>query len=67
MKKLMIAAAIVCAAAVSQAASADWNTGVMYYGGDKSAVGDDSKTMVADGNWGYLWILGTDATAAAAA
>ena len=54
MKKLMIAAAIVCAAAVSQAASATWTAGtITYTEGSKATTG--GKTPVADGNWTYLF------------
>ena len=42
MKKLMIAAAIVCAAAVSQAASGDWGTGWTYWTGVDGVLADDS-------------------------
>ena len=58
MKKLMIAAAIVCAAAVSQAATANWSTGTMSY--DKGSVATSGGTTVADGNYAYLFLI--DAT-----
>ena len=50
MKKLMIAAAIVCAAAMSQAATVTWATGNMYFNGAGSKVGDSSGTAVVDAN-----------------
>ena len=54
MKKLMIAAAIVCAAAMSQAASANWTTGdVTYDAGSKATSG--GATPIADGNYTYLF------------
>ena len=40
MKKLMIAAAIICAAAVSQAASGDWGTGWTYWTGVGGELAD---------------------------
>ena len=42
MKKLMIAAAIVCAAVVSQASSGNWGTGWTYWTGVDGALADDS-------------------------
>ena len=50
MKKLMIVAAIVCAAAFAQAASVSWNTGNLYFNGAGSKVGDASGTQVAEGS-----------------
>ena len=44
MKKLMIAAAIVCAAAISQAATVSWVSGAMYTA--KDASGGWSSTLV---------------------
>ena len=54
MKKLMIAAAIVCAAAISQAATASWNTGAM-------------KAVNADGEWTSAALYGSGATITATA
>ena len=48
MKKLMIAAAIVCAAVVSQAAAVTWNSGNLY-----TAAG-------ANGGWGTKLVTQTD-------
>ena len=55
MKKLMIAAAIVCAAALSQAASVSWTTDAFYIPAD--ALGTYStSTKTANGKVnGYLW------------
>ena len=53
MKKLMIAAAIVCAAVVSQAASASWTAGEVTY--DKGSKATSGGTQIADGNWTYLF------------
>ena len=62
MKKLMIAAAIVCAAAVSQAASVSWDSGNLFFAGDKSTVAGPG-TAVADGAvTGYIFTF-ADATA----
>ena len=49
MKKLMIAAAIVCAAAISQAASITWGTGSVNF-------------VNADGSWGSKSIYSTGAS-----
>ena len=49
MKKLMIAAAIVCAAALSQAATVSWNYQATYI-----RIGDTTNTKIADGTKGYL-------------
>ena len=48
MKKLIIAAAIVCAAALSQAATASWNTGAL-------------QTVDADGKWTTTALYGSGA------
>ena len=56
MKKLMIAAAIVCAAAYANAASGMWGTGDIYYKGVGSALGDESGDYEFSGN-GYLFFL----------
>ena len=67
MKKLMIAAAIVCAAAMSQAASCDWSTGTVYIGAAGDALSKDTNPVLkgTEGGTAYLFVLGTDATAAA--
>ena len=56
MKKLMIAAAIVCAAAYANAASGFWGTGDIYYNGIGSQLIDDSGDYEFSGN-GYLFFL----------
>ena len=63
MKKLMIAAAIVCAAAFAQAATCAWSTGTTYKGGEGDNLNAGSSKL-GSGNWGYLFVLGTDAQAA---
>ena len=55
MKKLMIAAAIVCAAAVSQAAQATWSSGAVSY--DKGSTATSGGTTIADGNYGYFFLI----------
>ena len=56
----MIAAAIVCAAAVSQAASVSWASGDLYFNGDKSAcesilAGEETMSVAQEAyNMGYL-------------
>ena len=63
MKKLMIAAAIVCAAVVSQAASFDWTcSGTLKDGYGKAA--DASYTPVALGNK-TIYLLATEAATSA--
>ena len=57
MKKLMIAAAIVCAAAMSQAATVTWQTGTMYFNGDKSQLKDSTGTKLASGATAYVFEL----------
>ena len=61
MKKLMIAAAIVFAAAVSQAAAGNWNTGDIYFNGEGSKLKSSSggATYEFDGN-AYLFLLSQD-------
>ena len=59
MKKLMIAAAIVCAAAYANAATGMWGSGDIYYNGVGSALGDDSGDYEFSGN-GYLFFLTQD-------
>ena len=58
MKKLMIAAAIVCAAAVSQAATATWDTGTVYYNGTGSALAGPAGSLVGEETTGTLFIIG---------
>ena len=57
MKKLMIAAAIVCAAITSQAVSAAWSSTV-YCDGEGSLLGDGSTELSASNGAGYLFLLG---------
>ena len=71
MKKLMIAAAIVCAAAISQGAQASWAAGDVMAGsvGDRVDTGDGSYNYLESG-MGYLFVMGTgtgDTVAQAAA
>ena len=62
MKKLMIAAAIVCAAAMSQAASVTWNSSMIYKPVDKEGTkGTSSTTDRATGANMYLTYIGGDA------
>ena len=58
MKKLMIAAAIVCAAAMSQAASINWATGVVTFNGEGATVADANFEGwdPAEGAKAYLFI-----------
>ena len=52
MKKLMIAAAIVCAAAFVQAATVQWNSGTIYVASDASGTtgsGNGYKATIASG------------------
>ena len=55
MKKLMIAAAIVCAAAYANAASGMWGTGDIYYDGIGTVLGE-GENYEFSGN-GYLFFL----------
>ena len=48
MKKLMIAAAIVCAAALAQAGAINWSTGLLYTPSADGSIGSD-----ASGSWVY--------------
>ena len=58
MKKLMIAAAIVCAAVVSQGSAVNWNTDANYFNGNGGSASDDSGTKLGtDAMTGYFWIL----------
>ena len=59
MKKLIIAAAIVCAAVISQAATANWGVGA-----SNIYVGDGSTTKVALGTTVYMFDAGTTSQAA---
>lgn len=57
MKKLMIAATIVCAAAMSQAATADWNfelSNAAYAGYEGTTIGGDYTGSYAAGAQAYL-------------
>ena len=65
MKKLMIAAAIVCAAVVSQAASASWTTGDVYFDGVGTKLANGSNLIAEGTGYGYLFVFGTDAAALA--
>ena len=49
MKKLMIAAAIVCAAAVTQAASFTWKSTAVAYGSDGKQLLNTTSAIPADG------------------
>ena len=62
MKKLMIAAAIVCAAALSQAATVTWGTDAFYKPVDaKGTYGTASADKTAKGDVvGYLWEITGD-------
>ena len=56
MKKLMIAAAIVCAAITSQAVSAAWGSTV-YCDGEGAKLGEGSTALTASTGAGYLFLL----------
>ena len=58
MKKLMIAAAIVCAAAMSQAASANWETGDVFNGSEGTWVGKNEGGNYLENGGASLFILG---------
>ena len=60
MKKLMIAAAIVCAAAMSQATTIKWGAGDVMEGGvgDELGVGAQGGDYLGSGSYGYLFTLG---------
>ena len=70
MKKLMIAAAIVCAAVVSQGAAIVWNAGGgssgILYNGFKNTVGSESTSYTGKSAMGsqqvYLIAIATDTT-----
>ena len=58
MKKLMIAAAIVCAAAISQGASVVWSTGTQVKGVTSATDGTFSGTNAGDGSlMTYVWLV----------
>lgn len=61
MKKLMIAAAIVCAAAFAQAATVSWASGDLYFNGDKSAVAGPGASVADGAVTGYIFTF-ADAT-----
>ena len=65
MKKLMIAAAIVCAAACVQAASVEWSTGEVCFDGIGTKLGGGSNVIEDGTGYGYLFVFGTDAAALA--
>ena len=65
MKKLMIAAAIVCAAAGIQAASCTWSSGEVYFDGVGTKLANGSSMIEEGTGYGYLFVLGTDAAALA--
>lgn len=58
MKKLMIAFAIVCAAAIAQAASVSWASGRLYTAA--SAEGGFSSTVIKNAASAYLFTLTAD-------
>jgi len=61
-----MAVAIVCATVGVQAASVEWNSGTVYFDGVGTKL-DGGTTLIADGTgMGYLFVFGTDASAAAA-
>ena len=55
MKKLMIAAAIVCAAALSQAAAVSWQSDVIYKPADASGTYSTTAKMGSKAANGYVW------------
>ena len=55
MKKLMIAASLVCAAALSQAATVSWGTDVIYKPADATGKYSTSDKVGSKGANGYLW------------
>ena len=56
MKKIMIAAAIVCAAALSQAATVNWKSGASVQGADPTKNGAFNGTALANGAYTmYVW------------
>ena len=56
MKKLMIAASLVCAAALAQAATVTWGTDAIYKPVDaKGTYGTASGDKIKNGGMGYLW------------
>ena len=62
MKKLMIAASLVCAAALSQAATVSWGSDVIYKPADATGKYSTDTKVGSKGANGYLWeITGQDA------
>ena len=59
MKKLMIAASLVCAAALSQAATVTWGTDALYIPGDATGKYSTS-TKTKKAATGYLWEISGD-------
>ena len=57
MKKLMIAAAIVCAAVVSQAANCDWSVSYIY---DYSAISAPTPSYDLANNYATYFVVATD-------
>ena len=55
MKKLMIAAAIVCAAALSQAATVNWGTDALYKPADSAGTYSTTAKVGSKGAKAYLW------------
>ena len=55
MKKLMIAFAIVCAAAIAQAATVTWDSATLYTAANQE--GGFSSTKIGTGATGYLFLL----------
>ena len=55
MKKLMIAFAIVCAAAIAQAATVTWDSATLFTAADQE--GGFSSTKIGTGATGYLFLL----------
>ena len=62
MKKLMIAAAIVCAAAMSQAATITWGSGAIYGVADAQGTKATGSTGVLKNNANVMWYVFSDLT-----
>ena len=62
MKKLMIAAAIVCAAALSQAATVNWMSGALYAPVDANGTKGSGTDAKAKGGMAYFFDLTDNAT-----
>ena len=58
MKKLMMAAAIVCAAITSQAVTASWSSIVYCDGKGTDLKGGTDSTFLGEGTKGYLFVIG---------